>query len=124
MNPTRCFLKLSPLFASTLLAACASAPRIKPSAMETFTEKQPVHVEGVLTDNGMGCTALRTQSGALYTFARDLEGSKMGEHLWVDGYVTTNSRGCRQGTNLMPERAGRIDDQVAGNVAAAVSGTR
>ncbi len=112
MNPARCFLSLSPLLTATLLAACASAPPAKSNAVRTLALNQPVHVEGVLTDNGMGCAALRTTDGSLYTFARDLEGPKKGEHIWIDGYVTTG-KGCRLGTNIMPERAGVLTEQVA-----------
>jgi hypothetical protein len=117
MNTARCFLKLSPLFAATALAACASAPPAKSNASAALALNQPVHVEGVLTDNGMGCSALRTRDGSLYTFARELEGPKKGERLWIDGYVTTG-KGCRLGTNIMPERAGVIDEQVAGTLVA------
>jgi hypothetical protein len=113
MNPNRCFLKLSPVFAATVLAACASAPPAKSNAAPTLAMNQPVHIEGVLTDNGMGCAALRTRDGSLYTFARELEGSKKGEHIWIDGHVAAG-KGCRLGTNIMPERAGVITEQVAG----------
>jgi len=113
MNPTRCSLKLSPLFAATALAACASAPPARSNAAPALALNQPVHVEGVLTDNGMGCTALRTRDGSLYTFARELERPKKGERLWIDGYVTAG-KGCRLGTNIMPERAGVVTEQVAG----------
>lgn len=115
MKINRCFLQLSPLFGAALLAACASAPVAKSNAAPAPSLNQPVHVEGVLTDNGMGCTALRTHDGSLYTFARDLEGPKKGERLWVDGYVTTG-KGCRLGTNIMPERAGVINEEVAAGV--------
>jgi hypothetical protein len=123
MNVQRCSLQLSPLLAATLLtAACASAPAAKPAAPSAALN-QPVHVEGVLTDNGMGCAALRTRDGSLYTFARDLEGPKKGERLWIDGYVTTG-KGCRLGTNIMPERAGVIQDEVAAGTVAAGAGSR
>jgi len=115
MKTHRCFLQLSPLFAAGLLAACASAPAARSNAVPSPSLNQPVHVEGVLTDNGMGCTALRTRDGSLYTFARDLEGPKKGERLWVDGYVTAG-KGCRLGTNIMPERAGVINEEVAAGV--------
>jgi hypothetical protein len=117
MKINRSLLQLSPLFAASLLAACASAPKAKPNASPSLSLNQPVHVEGVLTDNGMGCTALRTRDGSLYTFARDLEGPKKGERLWVDGYVTTG-KGCRLGTNIMPERAGVIEHEVAAGIPA------
>jgi len=115
MRSTRCFLKLSPLFAAALLAACASPPaarRAKPTAAGAPALNQEVHLEGVLTDNGMGCSALRTPDGSLYTFARDLEGPKKGEHIWVDGYVTAGA-GCRSGTNIMPKSAGLAEEGVA-----------
>jgi hypothetical protein len=121
MNSTRCFLKLSPLFAATLLAACASAPPAKSKAVPSLALNQPVHVEGVLTDNGMGCAALRTRDGSLYTFARELEGPKKGERIWIDGYVTA-TKGCRLGTNIMPERAGLINERVADSGTGAVAG--
>jgi len=112
MNASPCFLKLSPLFAAALLAACASAPA-RSNAIARTALNQPVHLEGELTDNGMGCAALRTRDGSLFTFARDLEGPKKGERIWIDGYVTAG-KGCRLGTNVMPERAGLITEQVAG----------
>jgi len=121
MLPTRC-LQLSTLLAACLLAACASAPPARPHA----ALNQPVHVEGVLTDNGMGCAALRTHDGTLYTFARDLEGPKKGERIWIDGYVTSG-KGCRLGTNIMPERAGlasQRSEQVAASDAIHPSGSR
>jgi len=118
MKTTRRVALLSPLFATTLLAACASARPAKTAALANVASRQPIHVEGVMTDNGMGCTALRTADGSLYTFAHDLEGSKKGERVWIDGYVTAG-RGCQVGTYLMPERAGLINDQVAGTAVAA-----
>ena len=112
-------LQLSALLATFLLilflAACASAPRAESArskAAAALAENQPVHLEGVLTDNGMGCSALRTSDGALYTFARELEGSKKGERIWIDGHVTTG-KGCRAGTIIMPEHAGLMTEQVA-----------
>lgn len=121
MKINRCFLQLSPLCAAMLLAACASAPPARSNTAPTAALNQPVHLEGVLTDNGMGCAALRTRDGSLYTFARDLEGPKKGERLWIDGYVTTG-KGCRLGTNIMPERAGVVQDEIAAGTAA-VAGT-
>jgi hypothetical protein len=120
MTTPRCFLQLSPLIGAALLAACASAPPARSNASSSLALNQPVHVEGVLTDNGMGCAALRTRDGSLYTFARDLEGPKKGERLWIDGYVTTG-KGCRLGTNIMPERAGVIHEEVAAGIPVAGS---
>jgi len=120
MTTPRCFLQLSPLIAASLLAACASAPPARSNASPSLALNQPVHVEGVLTDNGMGCAALRTRDGSLYTFARDLEGPKKGERIWIDGYVTTG-KGCRLGTNIMPERAGVINQEVAAGIPVAGS---
>ncbi len=117
MKATRSVLLLSPLFTTALFAGCASAPA-KTTALAKLADRQPIHVEGVMTDNGMGCTALRTADGSLYTFAHDLEGSKKGERVWIDGYVTAG-RGCQVGTYLMPERAGLVNDQVARTTVAA-----
>ncbi|HXO19108.1 MAG TPA: hypothetical protein VOA87_04190 [Thermoanaerobaculia bacterium] len=100
---------LGGLTIALLLAGCAAATKTPNSA----AARQPVHVEGVLTDNGIGCDALQGADGRMYTFARGLEGPKKGQRVWVDGYVA-DGKGCMSSTHVMPQRAGLIDETIAG----------
>ena len=86
-------------------APAVPAPQTAPEGAVPI--HQSVRLEGELTDNGMGCTALRTADGRLYTFARDLEGTKKGERIWVEGNVVKQG-GCAVGVSVMPHRAGLV----------------
>jgi hypothetical protein len=69
-----------------LLPALASAQRT-------------VKVEGVLTDEGVECQALRGEDGQLYTLTGDLGGFATGDRVRVIGTVAEVSI-CQQGTTL------------------------
>lgn len=94
-------LCLSFLASATLLAGCAGGAA---KARSAASQQEPVVIVGQLTDNGVGCTALRAADGQIYTFARDLEGTKKGETLQIEGYVV-QTKGCMVGINVMPRRA-------------------
>lgn len=96
----------------SLLAGCAgSAPAAKTAAAAGSSERS-VTVLGELTDNGLGCTAVRAADGTLYNLARDIEGTEKGQRIWVEGYVVPNKK-CPVGLSVMPRRAGTADAGVA-----------
>lgn len=84
----------------TVLAGCAGAP----SQPSNAAARRTIVVQGELTDNGLGCSALRGADGTLYTLARELEGTTKGEQIRVEGYVVP-AEGCAVGVNVMPRRA-------------------
>lgn len=91
------------LLAALLLSGCASGA---PQAAAPVGEQ--VRVVGELTDNGLGCPAVRTADGRVYTLARGLEGLENGQQLQVEGVVTEMQRDCGVGTPVMPRRAVRV----------------
>lgn len=94
---------LAVLAAAVLLTGCASS-----APQAHFEQGEPVRVVGQMTDNGLGCPAVRTADGQIYNLARGLEGIEDGQQLQVDGYVTTMQRHCGVGTPVMPRRAVRV----------------
>lgn len=67
---------------------------------EDFGNLEPVvRVEGRLTDEGVECQALRSESGELYTLVGNLEGFHMGQDVYVEGTEVEVSV-CQQGTTL------------------------
>jgi hypothetical protein len=93
----------------TLLAgACSHAP--KPQT----TAQQEVRLEGEITQGIYGCVQVKTADGQRYSLARDLDGWKAGQHVWVEGYLV-KTKGCMPGLSLMPQRAGLINGGIGGN---------
>ncbi|MEA2692518.1 MAG: hypothetical protein QOJ16_1905 [Acidobacteriota bacterium] len=80
------------------------------------TEPQELRVEGEISTGQFGCLQVKTADGQRYTLARDLEGSKPGQRVWIEGYVV-KTKGCMPGVSLMPRHAGLMD---AATVAEAV----
>jgi len=76
------------------------------------TEPKEVRLEGEITQGEFGCVQVKTADGQRYSLARDLEGSKPGQHVWVEGYVV-KTKGCMPGLSLMPRRAGIVGTAVA-----------
>lgn len=61
-----------------------------------------VRVTGVLTDEGVECQALRTDSGTLYTLAGDAGPFQIGDRVEVRGTIAELSY-CQQGTTITVE---------------------
>lgn len=59
----------------------------------------PVTIEGVLTDEGVTCPALRGDDGELYTLAGDIGELQPGQRVSVTGEVAEMSM-CMQGTTI------------------------
>jgi hypothetical protein len=60
---------------------------------------EPVTVEGVLTDEGVTCPALRGDDGELYTIAGDIGELQPGQRVRVTGEIAEMSI-CMQGTTI------------------------
>lgn len=60
---------------------------------------QRVRITGTLTDEGVECQALRSESGELYTLVGNLEGFHMGQEVYMEGTEVEVSV-CQQGTTL------------------------
>jgi hypothetical protein len=91
--------------AALLLTACLhGAP--KSSHKEEIGRE--MRVEGELVRGQFGCLSVLTAEGRRYSLARDLDGSKPGQRVWVEGYVV-KTKGCMPGTTLMPRQAGLLD---------------
>lgn len=73
-------------------AASASADSHEPMS-------DPVTIEGVLTDEGVTCPALRGDDGELYTLAGDIGDLQPGQRVRVTGEVAEMSM-CMQGTTI------------------------
>jgi hypothetical protein len=59
----------------------------------------PVTIEGVLSDEGVTCPALRGDDGELYTLAGDIGELQPGQRVRVTGEVAEVSM-CMQGTTI------------------------
>lgn len=68
-----------------------------------------VTVEGVLTNEGIECQALRGEDGTLYTLSRRPEGFKIGDRVLVTGSVAGISF-CMQGTTINVTRIEKAED--------------
>ena len=62
-----------------------------------------VRIEGILTNEGIECRAMRGGSGELYTLAGDLAGLNPDDRICVEGTVAEFSI-CQQGTTIDVER--------------------
>jgi outer membrane murein-binding lipoprotein Lpp len=101
------------VLSTTLLAGCAgTAPAAKSAAQAPELSGRTVTVQGELTDNGLGCKAVRAADGTMYNLARDIEGTEQGQRIWVEGYVISNDK-CPVGISVMPRRAGAIGTAAA-----------
>ena len=98
------FLLVLPL--TSLVSACAH------SASKPQTKPQEVRLEGEITQGVFGCVQVKTADGVRYSLARDLDGWKAGQHVWVEGYVV-KTKGCMPGLSLMPQRAGLVEGGIA-----------
>lgn len=67
-----------------------------------------ITVEGVLTDEGVTCPALRSDSDELYTLAGNLGDLETGARMRVTGRVAEASI-CMQGTTIAVSRITRMD---------------
>src|SRR5262245_43979675 len=86
-------LLLIAVLSTILLAGCAgAAPAAKSVAQATELSGRTVTVRGELTDDGVGCKAVRAADGTMYNLARDIEGTEKGERIWVEGYVVPNEK--------------------------------
>jgi hypothetical protein len=89
MTIKRCVL------AAALVAVAATAA--SGNTHETMSE--PVTIEGVLTDEGVTCPAMRGDDGELYTLAGDIGDLQPGQRVRVTGEVAEMSI-CMQGTTI------------------------
>lgn len=107
MRKNRDIVLLLVLPVALLATACMHAT----SKPQTEPQKE-VRLEGEITQGQFGCVQVKTADGQRYSLARDLEGSKPGQHVWVEGYVV-KTKGCMPGLSLMPQRAGIVGTAVA-----------
>jgi hypothetical protein len=70
----------------------------------------PIDIQGVLTDEGVECQAMRGDDGKLYTLTGELQGFSAGDRVRVVGQIAEISF-CMQGTTLQIRR---IERQGAG----------
>ncbi len=75
-------------------------------------QRTSITVEGVLTDEGVDCQALRGDDGQIYTLTGDLGDFQVGDRVRVTGTVAEVSI-CQQGTTIEVRRimADRSRDQ-------------
>ncbi len=90
-----------------LRLAAASALALWASAMPVLAQGsaiigEPVTVEGLLTDEGVTCPALRGDDGELYTLAGDIGDLQPGQRVRVSGQLPEASI-CMQGTTIEVE---------------------
>jgi hypothetical protein len=63
------------------------------------SHRPTIHVTGVITDEGVECTAMRDDNGRLYTLAGRVGGLKSGDRVRVTGRIAQASF-CMQGTTI------------------------
>ena len=68
-------------------------------------------VKGVLTDEGVKCQALRTDTGELYTLVGDLKGFQVGDEVYVAGMIAEVSI-CQQGLTIVVSWIGKYPPKV------------
>jgi hypothetical protein len=113
MNNVRSFSAVL-IFPIALLATACLHGSSKPKAAP-----QEVRLEGEITKGEFGCYQVKTADGERYSLARDLEGSKVGQKVWVEGYMV-KTKGCMPGKSVMPKRAGLLQGAVATEAAETV----
>lgn len=82
-----------------LAAALLALNPMPGSADQHKAMSEPVTIEGVLTDEGVTCPALRGDDGELYTLAGDIGEMQPGQRVRVTGEVAEVSM-CMQGTTI------------------------
>ena len=97
-----------------LRRAAAAALALLAGAMPALAEGSAtmggqVTVEGVLTDEGVTCPALRGDDGELYTLAGDIGDLGPGQRVRVSGQVPEASI-CMQGTTIEIEDISILTD--------------
>jgi hypothetical protein len=96
------FLVLTP--AAFGAGGCMHATRTKHPKLPAGEE---IRVEGTLGQQEFGCLTVRTAEGQRFNLAREIEGSRPGQYVWIQGYVV-KTKGCMPGPTLMPRQAGLI----------------
>ncbi|HZF13490.1 MAG TPA: hypothetical protein VFE33_32255 [Thermoanaerobaculia bacterium] len=81
---------------------------------------EEVRIEGTLTQAEFGCLGVRTADGRRFSILRDIEGSRPGQHVWIQGYVV-KTKGCMPGLTLMPRQAGLLPETPAAQPAVATT---
>jgi hypothetical protein len=81
------------------VAAALLASPVPGFADEHEPMSDPVTIEGVLTEEGVTCPALRGDDGELYTLAGDIGELQPGQRVRVTGEVAEVSM-CMQGTTI------------------------
>ena len=101
----RRFLRRSILaLAIATVGPCTAATRADEPAKLPTPSLDPA-IEGVLTDEGQQCPALRTKDGHLYTLTGDLQGFKPRDHVCVVPDYPDMTY-CLQGTTAHVDRIG------------------
>jgi|SRR5947209_16367844 len=108
-NPRHAATLLFLLPSAMLANGCMHGTSKSRSAVPTGKE---VRVEGTLIQAEFGCLSVRTADGRRFSIARDIEGSRPGQNVWIEGYVV-KTKGCMPGLTLMPQRAGLLGTAVA-----------
>lgn len=83
--------------AGAAIFIAVTAPFASADTHEPMSEA--VTIEGVLTDEGVTCPALRGDDGELYTLAGDIGELQPGQRVRVTGEVAEMSM-CMQGTTI------------------------
>jgi hypothetical protein len=96
------------IFVLLILPAAVLASGCAHGAAKPQTQPEQVRVEGEISQGQFGCLQVKTAEGQRYNLARDLEGSKPGQRVWIEGYVV-KTKGCMPGLSLMPRHAGLMD---------------
>jgi hypothetical protein len=97
------FLALTP--AAFCAGGCMHATRTKHPQLPAGEE---IRVEGTLGQQEFGCLTVRTADGQRFNLAREIEGSRPGQNVWIQGYVV-KTKGCMPGPTLMPRQAGLLE---------------
>ena len=63
-------------------------------------------IKGILTDEGIECQALRTDTDELYTLVGDLKGFQVGDRVYVAGTIAEVSF-CQQGVTIVVSWIGK-----------------
>lgn len=98
------FGHLAAVAVATLLAACDTQGRDpRPPGYPAAPANPPI--EGMLTDEGVECPAMRGDDGALYTLVGDIGGFEPGDRVCVVPIPVEISY-CMQGTTVQVEWIG------------------
>jgi hypothetical protein len=100
------------LLALTPAALCGNGCMHGTSKPKQLPAGEEVRVEGKLSQAEFGCLTVVTADGRRFSIARDIEGSRPGQSVWIEGYVV-KTKGCMPGLTLMPRHAGLLQDATA-----------